>query len=201
MQTNDEPSHKHDSKLLRRARDFRDCNGEPDSKCCTREVARVGNSQGSGGQTRSGRSQNVQANLEQKAKEIAEAYDVLSDVRKRKSYDNSLQRSKTPSAEEELPVPTKVRKVRFLVWGITSGIIVIVSIYSGFPPEVPHRVWELLLVTFIIILQIKIVGPLYGPVDDGDATHNVNVALRALLFFGILLYVVIRLKLQLAHLK
>src|SRR5215467_14244094 len=73
----------------------------------------------------------LRANLEQKSKEITEAYAVLSDPRKRKDYDDFLRRSQPASAEEELPVPPKVRRVRFLVWGITSGIIVIASIYFG----------------------------------------------------------------------
>lgn len=126
------------------------------------------------------------ATLEQRFRQITEAYDVLSDTQKRQQYDDLLLREQPPSPAERRAERSRARRVRYGVWCVLSGIVVVASFYFGPPSNFPDQLfYEVLMPACLMILFAKIVGPPYPEVYDWDFGDYLS-----LLFFVLLVYFV-----------
>jgi hypothetical protein len=122
------------------------------------------------------------ATLEQHFKEIKEAYDVLSDAQKRKQYDDFLQRMQPPSPAERRVEIYRVRRARFVVWCVISGVIFVATLYFGLPSNFPHRLfYRVLLPACLMILFTIIVGPPYPEIHGWEFLDYLGLLLLALL--------------------
>jgi curved DNA-binding protein CbpA len=122
------------------------------------------------------------ATLEQHLKEIEEAYDVLSDARKRKQYDDFLQRMQPPSPAERRTEISRARRARYVVWCVISGIIFVASLYFGPPSNFPDRLfYRLCLPACLMILFGFIVGPPYPEVYGWEFWDYFGLLFLALL--------------------
>jgi DnaJ domain len=109
------------------------------------------------------------ATLELHFSEIKEAYDVLSDAQKRRQYDDFLHRTQPPSPAERRVELSRARRVRYVVWCVISGIIVVASLYLGPPSNFPDRLfYRVFMPACLMILFAKIVGAPYPEVYGWD---------------------------------
>ena len=125
------------------------------------------------------------ATLEQRFREITEAYDVLSDAQKRKQYDDFLLREQPPSPAERRAERSRARRRRYVAWCVVSAIVVVASLYFGPPSNFDRLFYEVFMPACLMILFAKIVGPPYPEVYGWDFWDYLG-----LLFFVLLVYFV-----------
>lgn len=122
------------------------------------------------------------ATLEQHFGEIKEAYDVLSDAQKRKQYDDFLQRTQPPSPAERRVELSRARRVRYVVWCVISGIIIVASLCLGPPSNFPGELfYRVAMPACLMILFDKIVSAPYPEVSGWDFWDYLGLLLLVLL--------------------